>query len=115
MNDIVCGSMDNLKKDMEIVADKPEFDEMTATEDRYFGIFQSFSPDHLNGDMVFSDLGTLQAKSNLATVKSVHGIQHDVYQYEVQLKTNGSTRIGWATENCEFTDTTGIGTFASRE
>lgn len=59
---------------------------------------------------MITEFGTIYSKSNMATVKAVHGIHDEVYQYEIQLDSNGAVCVGWATQNCAFTDTySGIG------
>lgn len=100
-----------MKDDMEILADKLKFDELLNVEKMYFENVESFNSSHLNGHMMFSEFGTIYSRSNLATVKSIHSIQNDggVYQYEVQLNSNGPMRIGWATQMCAFTDELGVG------
>ncbi|XP_026823082.1 uncharacterized protein LOC113561072 [Rhopalosiphum maidis] len=94
--------IDKLKDDMEILANKSEFDELLNVEKTYFENVESFNSTYLNGQMLFMEFGTMYSRSNMATVKSVHGIRKDddVYQYEVQLSSNGPMRIGWATQRC---------------
>ncbi|XP_050053150.1 E3 ubiquitin-protein ligase RNF123-like isoform X2 [Aphis gossypii] len=110
-NEKVYPDKDKLKDDMEILADKLKFDELLNVEKMYFENVESFNSSHLNGHMMFSEFGTIYSRSNLATVKSIHSIQNDggVYQYEVQLNSNGPMRIGWATQMCAFTDELGVG------
>lgn len=103
--------MDSLEKDVEIAAAKSEFDELLLTESAFFETTKpSFNPRNVNGTIAFSDFNTLYSKSNMATVKANHSVQNDVYQYEVQLKSNGPVRIGWAGRNCVFTENLGVGT-----
>ncbi|XP_060863040.1 E3 ubiquitin-protein ligase RNF123-like [Metopolophium dirhodum] len=61
--------------------------------------------------MMLTAFNTMYSRSNMATMKSVHSINNDdnVYQYEVQLNSNGPMRIGWATQKCTFTDELGVG------
>lgn len=96
---------------MEILADKSAFDELLTLEKAYFENFESFNSNHRSGHMVLTGFNTMYSRSNMATMKSVHSIKNDdnVYQYEVQLNSNGPMRIGWATQKCTFTDEQGVG------
>jgi hypothetical protein len=96
---------------MEILADKSVFDELLNVEKTHFENVESFNSTYLNGQMLFTEFGTMYSRSNMATVKSAHGTRNDddVYQYEVQLSSNGPMRIGWATQRCAFTDELGVG------
>ncbi|XP_025196561.1 ryanodine receptor 2-like, partial [Melanaphis sacchari] len=109
-NEKVYSDIEKLKDDMEILTDKSEFDELLNVEKTYFENVESFNSSHLNGDMMVTEFSTMYSRSNLATVKSIHSIKNDViYQYEVQLNSNGPMRIGWATQKCTFTDDQGVG------
>lgn len=96
---------------MEILADKSEFDELLTTEKAYFENEESFNSNRRNGHVMLTGFNTMYSRSYMATVKSIHGINNDdnVYQYEVQLNSNGPMRIGWATQKCTFTDDLGVG------
>lgn len=59
--------------------------------------------------MIFTEFGLMYSRSNLATVKAIRGVHKDVYQYEVQLGTNGPMNIGWATKDCAFNNYTAVG------
>lgn len=82
---------------------------MLIKENAFFENTESFNIDNLHGDIIFSEFGSMYSKSNLATIRSVRGINKDVYQYEVQLGTNGPMNIGWATQDCAFTNDTVVG------
>jgi len=101
--------VDTLKEDIEIVANQSVFNELLLKENTFFENVESFNSNNLNGEMFFSEFGTMYSRSNLATVKAINGITKDVYQYEVQLKSNGPMRIGWASQNCVFTDRLVVG------
>lgn len=60
--------------------------------------------DNLHGTMIFTEFNSIYSKSNLATVRATRGINKDVYQYEIQLGTNGPMHVGWATQDCAFTN-----------
>jgi len=97
---------------MEILADKLAFDELLIAEKAYFENVESFNSNHRNGHiMMLTGFNTMYSRSNMATVKSDHSIKNDdnVYQYEVQLNSNGPMRLGWATQKCTFTDEQGVG------
>lgn len=99
-----------MKEDMEILAEKTEFDELLIAEKTYFENVEAFDLEHAIGRMMFTEFGTMYSASNSATVKSTHNVKNDnVYQYEIQLSSNGPMRIGWATQMCTFTDTRGVG------
>jgi len=107
----IITSIDKLKEDMEILAEKSAFVELLTAEKTYFENVESFNSNHRNGRMVMTGFNTMYSRSNMATVKSVHSIKNDnnVYQYEVQLNSNGPMRVGWATQKCTFTDEQGVG------
>jgi len=96
---------------MEILADKSAFVELLNAEKTYFENVESFNSNQQNGNMMFMGFNTMYSRSYMVTVKSVHSIKNDdnVYQYEVQLNSNGPMRIGWATQKCTFTDEQGVG------
>lgn len=96
---------------MEILADKSAFDELLIKENAFFTNIESFNSDNLHGTMIFTEFGLMYSISNLATVKAIRGVNKDVYQYEVQLGTNGPMNIGWATQSCTFTNHTVVGNF----
>lgn len=100
-----------MKRDIEILADKSEFEELLISANAFLESIRSFNSDGLSGEIIISEFGTVYSKSTLATVKSIHGVNGDVYQYEVQLKSNGPMNLGWASESCVFTNTLGVGIY----
>lgn len=104
-------SFDSLKKDIEILADKSKFDQLLLSTNTYLENIRSFSSNDLIGEIITSEFGTVFSKSTIATVKSVHGLSENVYQYEVQLKSNGPMHLGWASKNCVFTNILGVGIY----
>jgi len=100
-----------LKADIEVLADKSVFGELLIKEKWYFDNVRSFNPGDAIGEMVFTEFGTMYSKNHVSTVKAIHGVKNDVYQYEVQLKSQGSMQLGWATQNCVFSNTQGVGTY----
>ncbi|VVC25271.1 Concanavalin A-like lectin/glucanase domain,SPRY domain,Zinc finger, RING-type,B30.2/SPRY domain [Cinara cedri] len=107
-NTNVYTHLDNFKEDIEILANKAEFDELLSKE-RLFIKNESFDLNNVIGQMILTEFGTLYSKSNLATIKAIHGVEKDVYQYEVQLGSNGPMYIGWATQECVFDSSSGVG------
>lgn len=105
-------SIDNCKEYIEILANKSEFDELLRKENTFIKN-ESFNSNNVIGEVTFTEFGTIYCRNNLATIKAVHGVEKDVYQYEVQLGTNGQMSIGWATKECVFDGTSGVGMFHS--
>lgn len=103
--------IDDLKADIEILADKSVFDELLINEKSYFENVRPFSPSETVGDMTYTAFGTMYANTPVSTVKAVHGVKGFAYQYEVQLKSNDSSYLGWATRSCEFTVMRGVGIY----
>lgn len=101
--------MDDLKEDVAIVTNKSVFDELLTQENEFIQNSSFFDLDNLNGEIILTEFDTIYARSNLATIKAIHGVKSDVYQYEVLLGTNGPMHIGWATQSCVFTDISGVG------
>lgn len=93
------------------MADKSAFDELLTKEDWYFQNVRSFDPNDTVGQMSHREFGTMYSRSNMSTAKSVHGVKNNAYQYEVQLKSNGSMYLGWATRNCVFNEVRGVGIY----
>lgn len=77
---------------------------MLIKENEYFNKTKYFNSNNYNGENIITEFGTIYSKSNMVTVKAIHGVKDDVYQYEVQLDSNGAICVGWATQNCVFTD-----------
>lgn len=105
-------SIDKLKEDIEIVADKLVFDELIQKENQFFNQTKAFNPNKHNGEKMITEFGTIYSRSTWATVRAIHGVKDEVYQYEVQLDSNGSICVGWATENCTFNEIhSGVGIY----
>lgn len=100
-----------MKEDIEMSTDASVFDGLLISENTFFQINQSLNMNNVNGQMMFTRFGTIYGLSNLATLMAAHGVKKHVYQYEVQLGSNGPMQIGWATQSCEFTDSVGVGTY----
>lgn len=100
-----------MREDIEMSADTSVFDELLISENSFFQTNQSLNMNNLNGQMTFTRFGTIYGLSNLATVRAAYGVERNVYQYEVQLGSNGPIQIGWATQSCEFADSVGVGTY----
>lgn len=101
--------MDDLKEDVAILANKSVFDELLIREQEFIGNAEYFDLNGLNGEIVLTEFGTVYATSDLVTIKSVLGVNKNSYQYEVLLGSNGPMHIGWATQSCVFTESSGLG------
>lgn len=84
---------------------------MLENENKFFKKPQIFNLDELNGEIVLTEFDSIYSRTNAATLKTLLGLKEGVYQYEVQLGSNGSMHIGWATENCVFNDTILVGKY----
>lgn len=104
-------STDSIQGDIEILTDKSGFDELLIKENTFFINTESFNSDNLHGTMIFTEFGIMYSRSNLATVKAIRGVHQNVYQYEVQLGTNGPMKIGWATKDCVFSNHAVVGNY----
>lgn len=104
-------SIDGFEEDVEILANKSELDGLLLKEQEFI-TNNSFGPDGGGGgETIVTEFGTIYSKSDYASVKAVHGVGKDVYQYETQLGSNGPMYIGWATKECVFDNTSGVGIF----
>lgn len=109
---MVTRSADDLKEDVAILAEKPAFDELYRREHESLRRnVECFDLNGLNGEIVLTEFGTVYAGSNLVTVKAVHGVNENAYQYEVSLGSNGPMHVGWAAQSCVFTETSGLGEY----
>jgi hypothetical protein len=80
-------------------------------ENEFFNKTKYFNTNY-NGVNIITEFNTIYSKRNVVTVKAIHGVKDEVYQYEVQLDSNGAICIGWATQYCEFSEIfSGVGIY----
>ncbi|XP_050423164.1 E3 ubiquitin-protein ligase RNF123-like [Adelges cooleyi] len=85
------------------------FEEILVEENMFFKSFEYFNTKNQYGNIVYTPFDTIHSRNGMATIKANYGVSSGMYQYEVQLCTNGIIHIGWATQACVFTDSTGVG------
>lgn len=98
-----------MKEDIESLADKSAFDELLIKENEFFEKADFFNLEDLSGEIIATEFDVIYSKRNISTLKALNGVNEDVYQYEVQLESNGIMNIGWATQSCVFTDSMVVG------
>ncbi|XP_050527648.1 E3 ubiquitin-protein ligase RNF123-like isoform X2 [Daktulosphaira vitifoliae] len=100
---------ENLITAIEELGKSAEFEEIIVRENASFNNVEYFDTKNSYGAVSFTLFDTIYCRSGLATIKANIGVNHGLYQYEVQLCSNGSMKIGWATKSCVFTDSSGVG------
>ncbi|XP_067001612.2 E3 ubiquitin-protein ligase RNF123 isoform X2 [Anabrus simplex] len=64
---------------------------------------------HVGLFVVGSDRLSLNSQSNFSTIRANSCLYKGKWQYEIQLGSKGVMQIGWATNNCKFSQEIGVG------